>query len=77
MDIEERIMKDVDKFDLSYRELINIVKDIKVLRALELAKMYRNDSIYYINKKDYYTAFSCISYAHGILDAVRKIFYEE
>ncbi|MCK5636423.1 MAG: DUF357 domain-containing protein, partial [Thermoplasmatales archaeon] len=31
------------------------------------------DSKYYLEKKDYFTAFGCINYAHGLLDSILKI----
>ncbi|MDH7507725.1 MAG: DUF357 domain-containing protein, partial [Candidatus Thermoplasmatota archaeon] len=27
---------------------------------------------YYLEKNDYFTAFGCINYAHGLLDAIIK-----
>lgn len=41
-------------------------------KVVELAKQYYEDSKYYLEKKDYLTAFGCINYAHGLLDAVIK-----
>ena len=38
-------------------------------KVLELACQYYEDSKYYLEKKDYFTAFGCINYAHGLLDA--------
>ena len=32
-----------------------------------------NDSKYYLEKEDYRTAFGCIEYSHGLLDALRMI----
>ena len=34
---------------------------------------YWNDSKYYLEKKDTRTAFGCIEYSHGLLDALRMI----
>jgi hypothetical protein len=39
---------------------------------VELATQYYEDSKYYLEKKDYFTAFGCINYGHGLLDAVLK-----
>ena len=58
---EENIPK-IDKFDLS-----NPQKKI-----VELASQYYEDSKYYFDKKDFFTAFGCINYAHGLLDAIIK-----
>ena len=41
--------------------------------VVELSAMYASDARSYLQKKDFYTAFSCISYAHGLLDAVIKL----
>jgi hypothetical protein len=41
-------------------------------KTIKLAKQYYNDSKYYLGKKDYFTAFGCINYAHGLLDAIIK-----
>ncbi len=42
-------------------------------KTVELAKQYYKDSKYYLEKKDYFTAFGCINYAHGLLDSILKI----
>ncbi|MDE1868794.1 MAG: DUF357 domain-containing protein [Candidatus Micrarchaeota archaeon] len=42
-------------------------------RVIELSKMYAKDAKSYLDKGDLFTAFSCISYAHGLLDAIREI----
>lgn len=42
-------------------------------KTFELATQYYEDTKYYTNKKDYFTAFGCINYAHGLLDALLKI----
>jgi uncharacterized protein len=68
----ERINKDIDKF---YSNMGNVekVKDKRSLKIIELAKMYASDSKSYLSKDDFYTSFSCISYAHGLLDAIIEI----
>ncbi len=70
--MEERISKDIDKF---YSNMGNVekIKDKRSLKVIELAKMYASDSKSYLAKKDMYTSFSCISYAHGLLDAIIEI----
>ncbi|RLF50788.1 MAG: DUF357 domain-containing protein [Thermoplasmata archaeon] len=64
MEIEERIKKDLQKFEENIKE----VKDKKII---DMAKRYYEDAKYYFAKKDYFTAFGCINYAHGLIDAVR------
>jgi uncharacterized protein len=70
--IEKRIEKDIVTF---YSNMGNIekVKDKESLKVIELAKMYASDAKSYLTKKDFYTSFSCISYAHGLLDAITQI----
>lgn len=41
-------------------------------KTVELAKQYYKDSKYYLEKKDYFTTFGCINYAHGLLDSILK-----
>ncbi len=43
----------------------------KALEVLNLAKSYRDDAEYYLNVGDLPTALACISYAEGLLDALR------
>lgn len=71
MDDKTRIEKDILMFE------DNISKTSEKLKTqnnkiVELAKQYYEDSKYYLKKKDYFTAFGCINYAHGLLDAVIK-----
>jgi hypothetical protein len=72
MDEETRIKKDILMFEENLQKIRQ--KDIDSIhkKIIELACQYYNDSKYYIEKKDYFTAFGCINYAHGILDAVLK-----
>ena len=46
-------------------------------KIVELATQYYQDCQYYLEKKDYFTAFGCINYAHGLLDAVIKFSHDE
>ncbi len=71
LDIKKRIEKDILLF---HKNIENIKSDDKILsRIIELSKMYADDSKSYLDRADFYTSFSCISYAHGLLDAVREI----
>jgi hypothetical protein len=38
-----------------------------------LVKQFYEDAKYYLGKQDFFTAFGCINYAHGLLDAYLKI----
>jgi hypothetical protein len=72
MDEKTRIEKDI----VMYEENIVKVKDIKLtdpqIKTIELANQYFDDAKYYFNKKDFFTAFGCINYAHGLLDSIIK-----
>ena len=68
--MRSRIEKDIDEFYANIRKL----KPGEIgKKTVELSEMYAKDSKSYLDKQDYYTAFSCISYAHGLLDAVIAI----
>ncbi len=41
--------------------------------AIELAEQYLKDGIYYQSKKDYGTSLTCVAYAEGLLDSLRKL----
>ena len=74
MNENTRINKDINMFETN---IIHLMKENKKLtelqkKTVELAKQYYNDSKYYLEKKDYFTAFGCINYAHGLLDAIIK-----
>jgi hypothetical protein len=71
MDEKTRIQKDIDLFKLNLKELDK--NNLKInTKVVELATQYYNDSIYYLNKNDFFTAFGCINYGHGLLDAIIK-----
>ena len=52
------------------------VLEVKVTPETEdvigLARRYCEDTEYFLARKDYVTAFGCINYAHGLIDAYRK-----
>lgn len=64
MEIKNRIKKDIELFEKNYRE-------VKEKKVVEMAKRYYEDSKYYFSLGDYFTAFGCINYAHGLIDAIR------
>jgi hypothetical protein len=65
----ERILSDIVQF---YQNIKEVKKTKRNEYALELAQQYCEDTRYFLEKKDYVTAFGCINYAHGLLDAFRK-----
>ncbi|MEM0149636.1 MAG: DUF357 domain-containing protein [Candidatus Micrarchaeaceae archaeon] len=79
MQIKDRIQKDIEMFEDSVKEVkeISSAAGKRVLKVIELSKMYASDSKSYLDKGDLYTSFSCISYAHGLLDAVKDIYGKE
>ncbi|MCL5117599.1 MAG: DUF357 domain-containing protein [Candidatus Marsarchaeota archaeon] len=75
MDIENRIRKDIGMFNENIKntDKIDFNSNIRIKHVVELSKMYASDANSYLEKNDLYTSFSCISYAHGLLDAVLEI----
>lgn len=72
MEIEDRIRKDISIFSDNIKKVDGKRLDAKEAEVVELAKMYANDAGSWLEKKDYYTSFSSIAYAHGLLDAILK-----
>ncbi len=71
--IKARIEKDIAMFDTNIRDIKANPADKGASRVLALSRMYASDARSYLDKGDMYTSFSCISYAHGLLDAIRTI----
>jgi hypothetical protein len=72
MDDRTRIEKDIIMFQENITKLDKIKLNENQDSIAQLAKQYYEDSIYYFEKEDYFTAFGCINYAHGLLDAIIK-----
>jgi hypothetical protein len=72
MDEKLRIEKDIIMFEENLQKIKNKPIDEKINKIIELAKQYYQDSIYYLEKEDHFTAFGCINYAHGLLDSFLK-----
>jgi hypothetical protein len=72
MELKIRVEKDIAKF---YENMGNIstIMGEKEMKVVELSKMYASDAKSYLAKGDLDSAFSCISYAHGLLDAILKL----
>ena len=67
---EERVKKDIELFE----KIISSIKEKeRFSQIIELSMQYCEDSKYYLRKGDYFTAFGCINYAHGLIDAIRII----
>jgi len=69
MDEKTRIKKDIAMFEEDIKKTKTQKNQKKII---ELANQYFEDSKYYLEKKDFFTAFGCINYAHGLLDAIIK-----
>ncbi|GAB4306147.1 MAG: DUF357 domain-containing protein [Methanobacteriaceae archaeon] len=73
MNYEERIKKDIELFENNLNEIEGIKLSKREKNIIERAINYNTDTHYYLEKKDYITSFGCITYAHGLLDAIRII----
>jgi hypothetical protein len=72
MDEKTRVQKDIVMFDENMKQRNEKTTTPNQKKILELASQYYEDTKYYAHKKDYFTAFGCINYAHGLLDAILK-----
>ena len=72
MDEKTRIKKDIVMFEENLQKMQQRGIDGEQNKIVELASQYYEDTKYYLGKKDYFTAFGCINYAHGLLDSVIK-----
>ncbi|MDR0900636.1 MAG: DUF357 domain-containing protein [Methanobrevibacter sp.] len=71
MECKERILIDIDKLELSFNQIKDIDFSKEEKEVIERAKNYRDDCKYYLEKGDELSSFGCITYAHGLLDALR------
>lgn len=74
MECKERIIIDIDKLEDSFSQIKDIDFSNKEKDIIERAKNYRDDCKYYLEKGDELTSFGCITYAHGLIDALRLIY---
>ncbi len=74
MNVEERIKKDIEMFDKSLADIKGMQISAGASKVVWMALLYRKDAQSYLEKGDLYTSFSCISYAHGLLDAVKGVY---
>lgn len=72
MNEQTRIKKDITMFEENINNLKennpNLLSDPRTCMAID----YYNDAKFYLTKNDYFTAFGCINYGHGLLDALIK-----
>jgi hypothetical protein len=74
MEYKEKIAIDIKKLENNLIEVENIAFSEKEKEVYNRALDYMNDSKYYLEKEDFRTAFGCIEYSHGLLDALRMIY---
>lgn len=67
----ERIKKDIALFEESMVELDSLSLADHEEKVVDQARRYYEDTKYYLEKGDYFTAFGCINYAHGLIDGIR------
>lgn len=63
---KERVEIDIKKF---HEALAKVDVDCEAVKA---ARKYASDAEYFLKKGEIFTAFGCVAYAHGLLDAVGK-----
>jgi uncharacterized protein len=68
-DDKVRIESDIRQFEENVGE-VKITEETE--DVVEMARQYCEDTKYFLEKKDYVTAFGCINYAHGLIDAYRR-----
>lgn len=64
-----RCVSDIEQFYTNVKEVKRTQANAHIL---DLAAQYCEDTKYFLEKKDYVTAFGAINYAHGLIDAFRK-----
>ncbi|MEW6329334.1 MAG: DUF357 domain-containing protein [Candidatus Micrarchaeota archaeon] len=71
MDEAARIQSDIEQFHESAKKFSRARG--KKRELVEQAARYCEDAKFYLKKKDHISAFGCINYAHGILDALKHL----
>ena len=69
----EKIAKDIAKLERNLNQVKDIEFSGKEKDVYNRAIDYWNDSKYYLEQNEIRTAFGCIEYSHGLLDALRMI----
>lgn len=69
----EKIAIDIEKLERNLKQVAHITFKGSEKEVYDRAIDYKNDSKYYLEKEDMRTAFGCIEYSHGLLDALRMI----
>jgi uncharacterized protein len=71
MECKKRILIDIEKLDESFKEIKSIKFTAEEEEIIERAKSYKEDCKYYLKKGDEISSFGCITYAHGLIDAIK------
>ncbi|MEM4389984.1 MAG: DUF357 domain-containing protein [Candidatus Micrarchaeia archaeon] len=66
----QRVLSDIEEFEESASRVETGTEGEAVL---ELARRYARDARYFLEKGDAFTAWGCINYAHGLIDALRDL----
>ena len=74
METKEKIRKEIAKLERNLKEVQDLEVSEKEEEVVKRAIDYKNDSEYYLKKEEYRTAFGCIEYSHGLLDAIKMIY---
>ncbi len=72
-EIVSRIEKDITIFSINIKRARDTELSRAERRIVDLSEMYAQDSKAWLDKGDYYTSFSSIAYAHGLLDSILKL----
>jgi len=67
---KQRILSDIREFE---ENAMGIAATAENAGVLDLARRYAKDAGYFLKKGDLFTAWGCISYAHGLIDALREL----
>ncbi len=70
MNNTNRILSDIEKLDESLDKIESLKLNKEEKEIIKRAKNYKKDSNYYLQKEDELTSFGCITYAHGLIDAL-------
>jgi len=72
LDLETRICSYIMNVEQTLEKIkASLDSDPKVREIVEIAEAYLKDSKHYLSRGDYFTALSTITYAEGLLDALR------
>ena len=74
LESKEKITIDIQKLERNLKQVEDITFIDKQKEVYDRAVDYMNDSKYYLEKEDMRTAFGCIEYSHGLLDAIKMIY---